>query len=85
MSKAADAAGITGARRIHGARHSAASSILKRTGNIKAVQGLLGHASINSSQRYAHVSVADLRAAVEDQPQPAQPKRRKAKGARNTP
>lgn len=85
ISKAADVAGITGGRRIHGARHSAASSVLKRTGNIKAVQGLLGHASINSSQRYAHVSVADLRAAVEDQPAPAQPKRRKAKGGRNAP
>lgn len=66
ISKAADDAGISGARRIHGARHHAASTILKRTSNLKAVQGLLGHASINSSQRYAHVLTADLRAALED-------------------
>lgn len=68
LSKAADAAGITGARRIHGARHHAASDILRKTGNLKAVQGLLGHASITSSQRYAHVLTADLRAALEDPP-----------------
>lgn len=66
ISKAADAAGVTGERRIHGARHHAGSTILKRTGNLKAVQGLLGHASIASSQRYAHVLAGDLRAALED-------------------
>lgn len=67
LTKAADAAGVAGGRRIHGARHHAGSTILKRTGNLKAVQGLLGHASINSSQRYAHVLVDDLRAALEDE------------------
>lgn len=66
LSKAADAAGIGGERRIHGARHHAGSTVLKRTGNLKAVQGLLGHASIASSQRYAHVLAEDLRAALED-------------------
>jgi integrase len=67
ISKAADAAGVSGGRRIHGARHHAASAVLKRTGNLKAVQALLGHATITSSQRYAHVLTADLRAAVEDE------------------
>ncbi len=67
ISKAADAAGIGGGRRIHGARHHAGSTILKRTKNLKAVQGLLGHASINSSQRYAHVLIGDLREALEDE------------------
>lgn len=67
ISKAADAAGITGSRRIHGARHHAGSRVLSRTGNLKAVQGLLGHASIHSSQRYAHVLTSDLRAALEDE------------------
>ncbi|MBO9710507.1 MAG: tyrosine-type recombinase/integrase [Caulobacter sp.] len=66
FSKAADQAGISGGRRIHGARHHAASTILKRTRNLKAVQSLLGHATINSSQRYAHVLTSDLRAALED-------------------
>lgn len=66
ISKAADAAGVAGKRRIHGARHHAGSTILKRTKNLKAVQSLLGHATINSSQRYAHVLTSDLRQALED-------------------
>ena len=82
LSRAADAAGVTGARRIHGARHHAGSTILARTGNLKAVQALLGHASISSSQRYAHVLAADLRAALEDPAPPqteAKPARRQRK------
>ncbi len=71
LSRAADAAGVGGVRRIHGARHHAGSTILARTGNMKAVQALLGHASISSSQRYAHVLAADLRSALED-PVPAE-------------
>lgn len=71
LDKAATEAGIEGGRRIHGARHHAASTVLKRTGgNLKAVQSLLGHATISSSQRYAHVLIDELRAAIED-PAPA--------------
>jgi integrase len=68
ITRAADRAGVTGGRRIHGARHHAGSEVLRRTGNLKAVQGLLGHASIQSTQRYAHVALGDLRAALEDEP-----------------
>lgn len=50
-------------------QHHAGSTILKRTKKLKAVQGLLGHASINSSQRYAHVLIGDLREALEDEVQ----------------
>lgn len=68
LSKAADEAGVTGGRRIHGARHHAGSTVLKRSGgNLKAVQGLLGHADISSSQRYAHVLNSDIRAALDDE------------------
>jgi integrase len=68
LSRAADAAGIGGGRRIHGARHHAGSTILKRTGgNLMAVKSLLGHATIASSQRYAHMAQGDLRAALEDE------------------
>lgn len=67
LDKAATVAGVGGGRRIHGARHHAGSTMLKRTGgNMKAVQSLLGHATINSSQRYAHVLIDDLRIALED-------------------
>lgn len=89
LTKAADAAGISGGRRIHGARHHAASTVLKRSRNLKAVQGLLGHASISSSQRYAHVLNSDLRGYLEDEvpestqtrnsPEPAKSKKRQSK------
>jgi len=79
LSKAADVAGISGSRRIHGTRHHAGSTVLKRTKNLKAVQGLLGHASINSSQRYAHVLIDDLREAVEDEVPRDSPEGRKRK------
>lgn len=65
LSKAADAAGIKGGRRIHGARHHAAGAILRDTKNLMAVKGLLGHASIQSSQRYTHVLNDELRDAIE--------------------
>lgn len=68
LTQAADAASITGGRRIHGARHHAASAILRRSRNLKAVQAMLGHASIQSSQRYAHVLNDDLRDWIEDAP-----------------
>ncbi|MDB5445683.1 MAG: integrase family protein [Phenylobacterium sp.] len=67
ISKAADTAGIGGGRRIHGGRHHAGSTILKKTKNLKMVQGLLGHATIASSQRYAHVLMEDLRAVLDDE------------------
>lgn len=68
LDKAATDAGVSGGRRIHGARHHAGSTMLKRTGgNMKAVQSLLGHATITSSQRYAHVLIDDMRAALEDE------------------
>lgn len=67
ITRAANRAGVTGARRIHGARHHAGNSIMRRSGgNLKAVQGLLGHASIHSSQRYATVLTSELRTMLED-------------------
>ena len=67
ISKAADRAGVSGQRRIHGARHHAGSDILRKSGNLKAVQSLLGHASISSSQRYAHVLGSTLRGYLDDE------------------
>lgn len=83
ISKAADVAKIAGGRRIHGARHHAGSTILKKTNNLKAVQGLLGHATIQSSQRYAHMLISDLRAALEDDtaPTPAKKARTRSRKA----
>jgi integrase len=63
LSTAASRAGL-GERAIHGARHHAATKLLRSTGNLKLTQNLLGHASIQSTMRYAHASEADLRAAI---------------------
>jgi len=43
------AAGTTSGERMHKARHTAGQRVLDATGNLKAVQKLLGHASIQTT------------------------------------
>lgn len=51
--------------KIHDLRHDAATKLLRETGNLALVQQALGHASIQSTLRYAHVSDDDLQSAFE--------------------
>lgn len=46
--------------RFHDLRHTAATRLLAATGNLKAVQKLLGHTEIATTARYAHVDTAEL-------------------------
>lgn len=51
--------------RFHDTRHTAATRLVRATGNLKMVQHLLGHTEIATTSRYAHVTKDDLRAGME--------------------
>lgn len=47
--------------RFHDNRHTAATRLVRATGNLKMVQQLLGHSDLSTAGRYAHVTTDDLR------------------------
>lgn len=59
--KALKEAGVSDFR-FHDLRHTSATRIVRKTGNLKAAGKLLGHTDIRTTSRYAHVEMDDLRA-----------------------
>jgi integrase/recombinase XerD len=54
-------AGITKQVTPHKLRHSFATHMLQNGGNVVAIQKLLGHTSLNTTQIYTHYNVDDLK------------------------
>ena len=61
-------AGITDRSGPHLLRHTFATHALRARPNLRAVQELLGHAWVTTTQRYTHLEVEDLQAQVAELP-----------------
>jgi len=56
-------------RRMHDARHTGITRLLRQTGNLKLAQMLAGHASsATTANIYSHLDIHDLRAAMREIP-----------------
>ncbi len=62
------AAGITDRSGPHLLRHTFATHALRVRPNLRAVQELLGHAWVTTTQRYTHLELEDLQAQVAELP-----------------
>jgi integrase len=63
FSTAMKTAGVANFR-FHDTRHTAATQMLRATGNLRLVQRLLGHSKIETTMKYAHVTDDDLAVAM---------------------
>ena len=76
VRRAIAAAGLSGFR-FHDLRHTAATRVLRATGNLRTVQTLLRHDRVETTTKYAHVTDDDVMQAMEAAAAPAAPSRGK--------
>ena len=66
LKKAFEDAGLNGHLATHSMRKSFAQRLYDRTGDIFAVQEMLGHKAVSTTQKYLGVNYASVREAVEE-------------------
>ena len=66
LKKAFEDAGLNGHLATHSLRKSFAQRLYDRTGDIFAVQEMLGHKAVSTTQKYLGVNYASVREAVEE-------------------